>query len=93
MNAKQDILLIHLIVPDWIIPIYYDDYNIFSSPLYDFKKVVHVAGLNRNSVYLNDRISLNPMCGMRRVLRLCSQFQIISHRLPPLMLDLGTYEV
>lgn len=49
MDAKQRIELVQLIQPDVTIPIHYDDYNVFLSPLSDFKK----AGLSSKVVYLD----------------------------------------
>jgi len=44
-----------LIKPDVTIPIHYDDYDVFLSPLSDFKKAVDVAGLSKKVVYLDRR--------------------------------------
>jgi len=53
MDAKQGIELVQLIQPDVTIPIHYDDYNVFLSPLSDFKKAVEKAGLSSKVVYLD----------------------------------------
>ncbi|KAI9714505.1 MAG: hypothetical protein M1820_000466 [Bogoriella megaspora] len=53
MDAKQGIELIQLINPDVTIPIHYDDYDAFLSPLGDFKKAVEEAGLSPKVVYLD----------------------------------------
>lgn len=53
MDAKQGVQLIQLIQPDLTIPIHYDDYNVFASPLKDFKTEVEMAGLRDKIVYLN----------------------------------------
>ncbi|KAL6708693.1 hypothetical protein ACN47E_002389 [Coniothyrium glycines] len=53
MDAKQGIQLMQLINPDLTIPIHYDDYEVFLSPLDDFKKAVHEAGLDSKVVYLD----------------------------------------
>lgn len=53
MDGKQGVDLIHLIQPDITIPIHYDDYDLFLSPLGDFKKAVDQAGLTNKVVYLD----------------------------------------
>ncbi|GAM89080.1 hypothetical protein ANO11243_071150 [Dothideomycetidae sp. 11243] len=53
MDAKQGIELVQLINPDVTIPIHYDDYDVFLSPLEDFKKEVEKAGLSNKVVYLD----------------------------------------
>ncbi|KAH7401839.1 beta-lactamase superfamily domain-containing protein [Phaeosphaeria sp. MPI-PUGE-AT-0046c] len=53
MDAKQGVQLMQLINPDVTIPIHYDDYDVFLSPLDDFKKAVHAAGLDSKVVYLD----------------------------------------
>lgn len=52
MDAKQGIELLKLVSPDVTIPIHYDDYDVFLSPLSDFKKEVEKAGLEDKVVYL-----------------------------------------
>ncbi|KAM5438599.1 hypothetical protein MferCBS31731_004890 [Microsporum ferrugineum] len=53
MDAKQGIELLKLIRPDVTIPIHYDDYDVFLSPLMDFQKAVEDAGLSNKVVYLD----------------------------------------
>jgi L-ascorbate metabolism protein UlaG (beta-lactamase superfamily) len=53
MDAKQGVQLMQLINPDLTIPIHYDDYDVFLSPLEDFKKAVSAAGLDSKVVYLD----------------------------------------
>ncbi|EIM84923.1 Metallo-hydrolase/oxidoreductase [Stereum hirsutum FP-91666 SS1] len=53
MDATQGIQLVHLIQPDVTIPIHYDDYDLFLSPLEDFKKAMTNAGLDSKVVYLD----------------------------------------
>lgn len=53
MDAKQGIQLMQLVNPDVTIPIHYDDYDVFLSPLSDFKKAVEEAGLSDKVVYLD----------------------------------------
>lgn len=55
MDAKQGIQLIQLIKPDLTIPIHYDDYDVFASPLDDFKVEVEKAGLVDRVLYLDRR--------------------------------------
>ena len=42
-----------LIGPEVTIPIHYDDYDVFLSPLEDFKKAVESAGWGDKVVYLD----------------------------------------
>jgi len=53
MDAAQGLQLVQLINPDMTIPIHYDDYDVFLSPLSDFKKVMEEAGLSEKVVYLD----------------------------------------
>jgi len=53
MDAKQGIQLVKLICPDLTIPIHYDDYDVFLSPLSDFKDEMKKAGLDEKVVYLD----------------------------------------
>ncbi|KAL7815091.1 Metallo-hydrolase/oxidoreductase [Trichoderma gracile] len=53
MDAKQGIQLIHLIQPDVTIPIHFDDYDVFLSPLSDFQGKIEQEGLKDRVVYLN----------------------------------------
>ncbi|CAO2648915.1 Nn.00g098640.m01.CDS01 [Neocucurbitaria sp. VM-36] len=59
MDAKQGVQLMQLINPDLTIPIHYDDYDVFLSPLDDFKKAVHAAGLDGKVVYLDRKDQYN----------------------------------
>jgi L-ascorbate metabolism protein UlaG (beta-lactamase superfamily) len=59
MDAKQGVQLMQLINPDITIPIHYDDYDVFMSPLNDFKKAVHEAGLDSKVVYLDRKDQFN----------------------------------
>lgn len=52
MDAKQGVELMRLIKPDVTIPIHYDDYEVFASPLEDFQKLVREEGLG-GVVYLD----------------------------------------
>ena len=55
MDAKQGVELMRLFGSslDVTIPIHYDDYDVFQSPLSDFKKAVEEAGMQKNVVYLD----------------------------------------
>lgn len=53
MDVKQGVQLIRLIQPGLTIPIHYDDYDVFVSPLKDFKMEVEKAGLQGKVVYLD----------------------------------------
>lgn len=53
MDATQGIQLMSLIQADVTIPIHYDDYDVFLSPLDDFKKAVTSAGWDDKVVYLD----------------------------------------
>lgn len=53
MDAKQGVQLMQLIKPDVTIPIHFDDYDVFLSPLEDFKKAVMGTGFEDRVVYLD----------------------------------------
>ncbi|KAJ5781904.1 uncharacterized protein N7518_010387 [Penicillium psychrosexuale] len=53
MDAGQGLQLIQLIQPDVTIPIHYDDYDVFASPLEDFRRNVEAAGLLDKVVFLD----------------------------------------
>lgn len=53
MDAEQGVRLMRLVDPDVAIPIHYDDYDLFLSPLDDFKKAVGEAKLEDRVVYLD----------------------------------------
>lgn len=53
MDAKQGVQAIEIIAPSTSIPIHYDDYTVFKSPLEDFKQAVTAAGLENKVKYLN----------------------------------------
>lgn len=52
MDAQQGLEAIRIINPREIIPIHYNDYNVFKSPLDDFKEIVSIAGLEDRVKYL-----------------------------------------
>jgi len=53
MDAKMGVQLMQVINADVTVPIHYDDYDVFLSPLSDFKKAVEEAGLSSKVVYLD----------------------------------------
>ena len=53
MDAKQGVEAIQIIAPRTAIPIHYNDYTVFKSPLEDFVAAVTTAGLESKVKYLN----------------------------------------
>jgi len=53
MDARQGIEAIRIIEPRTAIPIHYNDYTVFKSPLEDFKRAVAEAGLEDRVHYLS----------------------------------------
>lgn len=53
MDAKQGVEAVQIIAPQLAIPIHYNDYEVFKSPLEDFKAAVIEAGLESKVKYLN----------------------------------------
>lgn len=53
MDAKQGVQAIQIIEPQTAIPIHYNDYTVFKSPLEDFMKAVTAAGLEHKVRYLS----------------------------------------
>lgn len=52
MDAKEGVKMLKLIAPHRAIPIHYNDYDVFKSPLSDFQKAVQEAGLAEKVGYL-----------------------------------------
>lgn len=52
MDAEQGVEAIRIINPKELIPIHYNDYDVFKSPLEDFKKAVEAAGYAERVKYL-----------------------------------------
>ncbi|MET8868511.1 MBL fold metallo-hydrolase [Nonomuraea sp. NPDC004580] len=52
MDGEQGASWVDLINPHTVVPIHYDDYTVFSSPLDDFKHHIEQAGLADRVVYL-----------------------------------------
>ena len=53
MDAKQGVQAIQIIAPRLSVPIHYNDYTVFKSPLEDFKQAVTEAGLDERVKYLS----------------------------------------
>lgn len=53
MDSKEGIKMFKIINPKKAIPIHYNDYDVFKSPLQDFQKEVKAAGLENQIYYLN----------------------------------------
>lgn len=52
MDARQGVEALKIINPTIAIPIHYNDYTVFKSPLEDFQRAVAVAGLERQVRYI-----------------------------------------
>ncbi|SDE71853.1 L-ascorbate metabolism protein UlaG, beta-lactamase superfamily [Massilia sp. PDC64] len=52
MDGKDGVTLMQIVQPKKAIPIHYDDYDVFKSPLSDFAQEVKTAGLDQQVVYL-----------------------------------------
>lgn len=52
MDARQGIEMLRIVQPDLAIPIHYDDYTVFKSPLADFMQAVLDAGFENRIDYL-----------------------------------------
>jgi L-ascorbate metabolism protein UlaG (beta-lactamase superfamily) len=53
MDAEQGVELLRIIKPKQAIPIHYNDYDVFKSPLSDFQRAVDAAGLAHQVHYLS----------------------------------------
>jgi L-ascorbate metabolism protein UlaG (beta-lactamase superfamily) len=53
MDGKQGVQLMQLVAPQHAIPIHYNDYDVFTSPLADFQQEVQAAGLEERVHYLH----------------------------------------
>ena len=67
MDAEQGVEAIRIINPREVIPIHYNDYEVFKSPLEDFKRAVAEAGLADRVRYLSHGESYNFTLPARRV--------------------------
>jgi L-ascorbate metabolism protein UlaG (beta-lactamase superfamily) len=52
MDAADGVRMLKLVAPRHAIPIHYDDYDVFKSPLSDFQRAVNEAGLADKVTYL-----------------------------------------
>jgi L-ascorbate metabolism protein UlaG (beta-lactamase superfamily) len=52
MDAKDGLEMMRIIVPEKAIPIHYNDYDVFKSPLSDFEEEIARAGLQDKIIYL-----------------------------------------
>lgn len=52
MDDEQGVEAIKIIQPEKAIPIHYNDYDVFKSPLEDFKRAAEEAGLSEKIIYL-----------------------------------------
>jgi L-ascorbate metabolism protein UlaG (beta-lactamase superfamily) len=52
MDDEQGVEMLNIVKPDLAIPIHYDDYDVFKSPLEDFKRATEAAGWAEKLVYL-----------------------------------------
>ncbi len=52
MDDKQGVQVLKIVKPRMAIPIHYNDYTVFKSPLRDFAKAVKEAGLEKKVKYL-----------------------------------------
>jgi L-ascorbate metabolism protein UlaG (beta-lactamase superfamily) len=53
MDAEQGVEAIRIVNPREVIPIHYNDYDVFKSPLEDFKRAVEAAGFANRVRYLS----------------------------------------
>ena len=53
MDDQQGVEAIKIIQSEKAIPIHYNDYDVFKSPLEDFRRAAEEAGLTDKIVYLN----------------------------------------
>lgn len=52
MDAAQGVELMRLVDPEVVVPIHFDDYDVFKSPLGDFRRAVEEAGFAGRVVWL-----------------------------------------
>ncbi len=52
MDAEEGVRMMQVIMPEKAIPIHYNDYDVFRSPLSDFKSEIERAGLADKIIYL-----------------------------------------
>ena len=52
MDGKQGVEAIRLVQPELAVPIHYDDYDVFKSPLDDFRREARLAGIEQRVRYV-----------------------------------------
>jgi L-ascorbate metabolism protein UlaG (beta-lactamase superfamily) len=52
MDGQDGVQMLQIIQPEKAIPIHYNDYDVFKSPLADFQNAVKAAGLEQKVIYL-----------------------------------------
>jgi L-ascorbate metabolism protein UlaG (beta-lactamase superfamily) len=52
MDGDDGVRMLQIIAPQRAVPIHYDDYDVFKSPLSDFERAVRAAGLKDKVIYL-----------------------------------------
>lgn len=52
MDGKDGVKMLQIVAPQHAVPIHYNDYDVFKSPLSDFEKEVKAAGLQDKVTYL-----------------------------------------
>jgi len=52
MDDQQGVEMMRIIQPEKAIPIHYNDYDVFKSPLEDFKRAIEEAGMSDRMIYL-----------------------------------------
>jgi L-ascorbate metabolism protein UlaG (beta-lactamase superfamily) len=62
MDARQGVQALRTVAPRRAIPVHYDDYTLFKSPLSDFRRAAEEAGLPAEIHYLSrgDSYHLGP---------------------------------
>ncbi|MGV3742022.1 MAG: MBL fold metallo-hydrolase [Burkholderiaceae bacterium] len=62
MDAEQGVQMMKIIAPDRAIPIHYNDYDVFKSPIKDFQQQIREAGLQDKVTYLKhgDSYEIRP---------------------------------
>lgn len=68
MDAQQGVEALQIVKPRRAIPIHYNDYDVFTSPLSDFQREVEAAGLADKIHYLNhgDTYTFQSVAATRR---------------------------
>ncbi len=53
MDSKEGLEMFKIVNPKKAIPIHYNDYDVFKSPLEDFQKEIRLSGLEDRIAYLS----------------------------------------